>query len=445
MKQKLLSKIDLISELENGCKPITKWKIGTEHEKFAYDKKSLKPIQYEKIKLLFLSLTKDFSWEKVFENEKLIGLKKNGSSITLEPGGQIELSGAPVENLFQTCQQVNTHKNELKDVSDSLNIDYMGMGVLPKWNLSDIPIMPKKRYEIMRDHMKKVGTHGLDMMLRTCTIQANLDFDSESDMVKKMRVALAIQPAIIALYANSPFVEGKLTDFCSYRSMIWTKTDDKRCGFLPFVYDKGFSFESYVDYLLDVPMYFVKRNDAYINCAGESFKDFMNGKLPSFTGEFPTLIDWNDHMTVSFPEVRLKKFLEVRGADGGPWSSVCALPAFWTGILYDKNVLDEVWDLVKKWDIEQKQTFYLEVARNGLKSRCPENKDIKDLLKRLLDLSKSGLKKRKIIIDKKDESFFLDPLYKVLKSKKSPAEKWNELFLKKWNKDLDKIYEINFF
>ena len=445
MKKKILSKIDLVSDLENGCKPKSKWRIGTEHEKFAYDKNSLKPIQYEKIKLLFSSLTKNFHWKKVYENDQLIGLKKNGSSITLEPGGQIELSGAPVENLFQTCQQVNTHKNELKDVSNSLNIDYMGIGVLPKWNLEDIPIMPKKRYEIMRDHMKEVGTLGLDMMFRTCTIQANFDFDSESDMVKKMRVALAIQPAIIALYANSPFVEGKLTGYCSYRSMIWTKTDNKRCGFLPFVFDDGFSFESYVDYLLNVPMYFVKRDDEYINCAGESFKDFLNGKLPSFFGQYPNLKDWNDHMTVSFPEVRLKKFLEVRGADGGPWSSVCALPAFWTGILYDKDVLDEIWDLVKNWDLEQKQTFYLEVARNGLKSKCPENRDIKDLLIRLLNLSKYGLKKRKIFVDKEDESFFLTPLYEVLKSKKSPAERWNELFIKEWGRNLDKIYEINFF
>ena len=445
MKNRVLSKADLINDLESGCKPKKAWRIGTEHEKFAFIKKDLKPIDYKKIELLFMSLNQKYNWSKVYESEKLIALEKAGNTITLEPGGQIELSGCPVFNLFETCQQVNAHKHELQSVSENLGIGYMGIGVLPKWSRSDISIMPKSRYDIMRSYMEKVGSHGLDMMLRTCTIQANLDFDSEADMIKKMRVCLAIQPAIIALYANSPFIDGKLTNYLSYRSLIWTKTDKDRCGTLPFVFDEGFSFERYVDYLLDVPMYFVKRNKKYIDCSGRSFRDFLDGRLDKLPGEFPSWEDWNDHLTVSFPEVRLKKYIEVRGADGGPWSSVCALPAFWTGILYDQNILDEVWELIKNWSEEDRNNFYIDVAKNGLQCLSPFGEDIKLLVKKLLILSKKGLENRKVIYDKKNESIFLDPLFTVIDSKMSPAEIWKKLFLEQWGENIDRIYKVNSF
>ena len=322
----------------------------------------------------------------------------------------------------------------------------MGMGCLPKWKLDQIPIMPKQRYEIMRKYMQKTGTNGLDMMLRTSTIQANLDYDSELDMIKKFRVSLSIQPAVIALYANSPFIEGELTNYLSYRSWIWTQTDQSRCGILPFVFDESFSFESYVDYLLDIPMYFVKRNGQYVDCSGDSFKKFMEGGLEKLPGIFPTLDDWNDHLTIAFPEVRLKKYLEVRGADGGPWSSVCALPAFWTGILYDSDVLDETWNLVSSWTDMGRQNFYDDVAKSGLQSKTPDNLDIKVFLKKLLQLSSKGLSRRAIFNEeKKNETIFLNTLSSILDSGESPAEVWKKLFLEKWEQNIDIIYQSNSF
>ncbi len=443
---KKLNKEDLINFIASGCKSKNEWKIGTEHEKFGFTESDLKPLDYEDIKTLFNELHKNFSWNRVFENNNLIGLEKSGSTITLEPGGQIELSGAPLNNLFHTCQEVTSHQFELDSVSKQLGIGYMGIGFLPKWKLDQIPMIPKKRYKIMRNYMKITGNHGLDMMHRTATIQANLDFDSESDMVKKFRVSLSIQPAIIALYANSPFKEGKLTNFLSYRSWIWTQTDKQRCGILPFVFEDGFSFESYVDYLLKVPMYFVKRDENYYDCSGKSFEDFLNGKLEVLPSQFPTFEDWNDHMTIAFPEVRLKKYIEVRGADGGPWSSVCALPAFWTGLLYDSDILDETWDIVKNWSDQDRQNFYADVAIKGLKSKTPDNIDIKVFLMRLLNLSKKGLIKRAVFNEKKkDESIFLNTLYTILNGGKSPAEIWKKMFLEDWNNNIDKIYQLNSF
>ena len=446
MKNKRITKNDLIDFLKSGCKPKNKWKIGTEHEKFGFSEKTLKPISFYDIEILFNALNKNFGWKKIFEQNKLIALEKSGSSITLEPGGQIELSGAPLTNLFHTCQEVTSHQYEINSVSETLEISYMGIGFLPKWGLDQIPIMPKERYKIMKEHMKRVGEKGLDMMFRTSTIQANLDFESESDMTKKLRVSLSIQPAIIALYANSPFANGKLTNFLSYRSWIWTQTDNKRCGIIPFVFDGDFSFEKYVDYLLDVPMYFVKRKNRYINCSGQSFKDFLSGNLSSLPNEFPMIDDWIDHLTVVFPEVRLKKYLEVRGADGGPWSSVCALPAFWTGLLYDSDVLDEVWNMVKPWSNEERKTFYEDVAIKGLQSKTPDDQDIKVFLNKLLNLSKIGLNKRSIFNEnKKNESIFLDILFETLDRGESPAERWKKLFLEKWDENIDNIYKSNFF
>ena len=445
MKNKILTKKKIIAYIEDGCKSKERWKIGTEHEKFAFQIENFKPINYEKISLLFSALNESFGWKKIYEGSNIVALEKAGCSITLEPGGQIELSGAPLENLFQTCEEVNLHQSELNSVSEKLGINYMGMGFLPKWELSDIKIMPKKRYQIMSKYMQKVGTNGLDMMLRTSTIQANFDFESEEDMVKKFRVGLSIQPAIIALYANSPFVSGKLSSYLSYRSWVWTKTDNQRCGILPFVFDDGFSFESYVDYLLKVPMYFVRRDGEYIDCAGSFFSDFMEGKLGVLPGRFPTMTDWMDHLTVAFPEVRLKKFIELRGADGGPWSSVCALPAFWTGIFYNSEILNEVWELVKNWNNEQRKIFYDEVSRKGLQSKTPDKSDIKVFLLKLLKLSSKGLERRNIKKKSNNETIFLKPLFKILENGLSPAENWKNLYLNEWKGNIDYIYKSNFF
>ncbi len=430
----------LTSIFSDGCKNKKDWKIGTEHEKFGFKNKNLEPINFENINQIFDLLSTKYNWTKIFENQNVISLKKNGASITLEPGGQLELSGAPFKSLFETCNEVNTHKDELNDVCKSLGVDFMGMGVLPKWDLSKIQTMPKKRYEIMKNYMPKVGSHGLDMMMRTTTIQANFDFSSANDMKKKMRVAQSIQPCVIAMYANSPFIDGKLTKYQSYRSYIWTKTDDRRTGLLKFIYNDDFSFEDYVDYLLDVPMYFIIRNNKYIDLTGLTFRDFLKSDLHN-----PCLEDWKIHSTTVFPEVRLKSFIEVRGADGGPWSRVCALPAFWTGILYDDEVLNTVWDQVKTWKFSEVENFYEQVREKGLDSVSPNGDSLIIFLKQVLDLSRSGLKRRKIIKNDNDESIFLEPLYNIIDSGQSPAKFWIDQYVNDWSCNLDMLYKTNYF
>ncbi len=441
---KKLSKDILISTLEKGCKPKNQWRIGTEHEKFGFRKNDLKPITFEDIQKIFFNLSSNYKWEKIFENKNIVGLKKNSASITLEPGGQIELSGAPLEDLFQTCKEVNQHHDELNNVCKDYEIQFMGMGVLPKWNLSDLRLMPKERYKIMSRYMPKVGTKGLDMMMRTTTIQANFDFSSEEDMAKKIKVSQSIQPLIIALYANSPFIDSKLTDYLSYRSYIWTKTDNDRCGLLPFVYEKNFTFERYVDYLLDVPMYFILRDNKYIDLSGKTFRDFLEKKTKLINLE-PSIKDWEVHITTVFPEVRLKSFIELRGADGGPWSRVCALPAFWTGILYDDEVLDHLSDIVASWSFIDIKNLYNNVRKFGLKTNNPDGENLLDFTKKIVDLSSKGLRNRDIQISGKNEESFLEPLRKILNSGNSPAEIWRELYLNEWSKNIDMLYKNNYF
>lgn len=440
-----LNKDILISKLSNGCKPKDEWKIGTEHEKFGFKKKNLRPITFDDIQKIFIDLSIKFSWEKVLENKNIIELRKNFSSITLEPGGQIELSGAPLKNLFETCAEVNQHHDELNEVCKKYEIEFMGMGVLPKWDLSDLKLMPKKRYEIMSNYMPKVGENGLDMMMRTTTIQANFDFSCELDMIKKFRVCQSVQPLIIALYANSPFIGGKLTDYLSFRSQIWTKTDNDRCGLLQFVYEKNFSFERYVDYLLDVPMYFIIRNNKYIDMSGLTFRDYLDGKTKFNDKYEPHIQDWELHITTVFPEVRLKSFLELRGADGGPWSRVCALPAFWTGLLYDEISLEKVYKLIKIWSFKEVENFYKNVRIKGLKTKTPDGINLIDFTKKIIELSSDGLKNRNINKNGKTEDSFLDPLKKILEFGMSPAETWRKLYLNQWSNNLDMLYKNNYF
>ena len=444
MNKSEIIKETLINYLRDGCKKRKSWKIGTEHEKFGFHKRTLKPINFEDIQNIFKSLVEKFGWEKIIENNFIVGLKKNQASISLEPGGQIELSGAPLNNLFETCREVNAHHQELSQVSSALNVDYMGIGFLPKWDLEDINKVPKERYEIMRNYMKKRGKHGLDMMHRTTTIQANLDFESEVDMVKKFRVSLAIQPAVIALYANSPFISGKVSDYLSFRSWVWQNTDSDRCGTLPMVFDQGFSFESYVDYALSVPMYFLRRNSKYYDFSGYSFEDFLKNKKPFQSFEF-SMQDWEDHLTTIFPEVRLKKFMEFRGVDGGPWSNVCGLPAFWVGLLYDQENLDELTEMISKWSSSQIKDFYDDVIKNGFKARTPNNKTIKLFLKELLIKSKLGLERRNIVNLGNNEAIFLDPLFEILKKGESQAEIWKKMYYNEWKQNVDFIYEQNYF
>ena len=440
-----MKKQDLVSFFEDGCKEKTQWRIGTEHEKFGFRTNDLKPITFLDIEKILSRLSEKFHWEKIYENRNIIALSREMASITLEPGGQIELSGAPLSNLFETCKEVNLHQNELSDVCEEMGIEFMGMGALPKWQREEIKFMPKERYKIMGKYMPKVGERGLDMMLRTATIQANYDFSSENDMVKKFRVSQSLQPVIIALYANSPFLNGNLTNYLSFRSHIWTQTDNNRCGLLSFVYDKSFGFERYVDYLLDVPMYFVVRDGKYIDLTGYSFRDFMKGKVKKGLNLVPNFSDWKLHITTVFPEVRLKNFIELRAADGGPWSRVCALPAFWTGILYDEEVLDDVWNLIKHWNFSEIIDFYENTRIVGLKSKTPDKENLEVFCKKIINLSSKGLEKRNIELDGKNESSFLEPLETILNSGMSPASVWKKLFLEKWDNNIDMLYKTNYF
>jgi glutamate--cysteine ligase len=438
----MTAKRQLIDYLEAGNKPKADWRIGTEHEKFVFDRQTLRPVSYEApngIGALLKGLTR-FGWEAIEESGKIIALAMNGESITLEPGGQFELSGAPLRNIHETCREVGTHLRQVKEVSDELGIGVLGMGFNPKWSRAETPWMPKGRYQIMRDYMPKRGRLGIDMMIRTCTVQTNLDFSSEADMVKKFRVSLALQPIATALFADSPFTEGKPNGYLSYRSHIWTDTDPDRCGILPFVFEDGMGFERYVDYMLDVPMYFVYRDGRYLDASGQSFRAFLEGKLPALPGEIPTTGDWADHLTTAFPEVRLKRFLEMRGADGGPWERLCALPAFWVGLLYDSVALDAAWDMVKDWSIADHELLRREVPKAALKTPF-KGRTVRDLALETLAIARAGLQRRGAMdLGGMDESGFLNPLQLIADSGKTPAEMKLELYHGKWNGSVDPVF-----
>ncbi|MAZ32940.1 MAG: glutamate--cysteine ligase [Thalassospira sp.] len=437
------SRRQLVEWFESGCTPKKDWAIGTEHEKFAFTRNDLRPIPYEGergVKTLLTQLAERFDWEPIIENGNVIALTKDNCSVSLEPGGQIELSGAPLKNIHQTCGEVHQHLHEIREICGDLDIEMLGVGHQPKWKRDDIPWMPKGRYAIMRDYMPKVGSLGLDMMLRTSTIQVNLDFASEADMIKKFRTSLALQPVATALFAASPFVDGKPSGYLSSRSHVWTDTDPDRCGMLPFVFEDGFGFERYVDYMLDVPMYFVYRDGKYINAAGKSFRDFMAGKLDVLPGERPTMNDWSDHMTTAFPEVRLKKFLEMRGADGGPWKRICALPALWVGLLYDDVALDAAWDLVKDLSHAEREALRDDVPRTALATKF-KNGIVQDLAKDVLAVSKQGLKARgRMDAYGDDESHFLESLEDVAESGRTLAEEFLDKYETEWNGSVDPLF-----
>src|SRR5829696_253487 len=374
---------DLVAWFAEGSKPKSQFRIGTEHEKFVFTVEGHKPVPYDgrrSIRSLLEGMQHLLGWEPIVEDGNVIGLfdVTGGGAISLEPGGQFELSGAPVESVHQTASELMAHLAQVKEVARPLGIGFLGLGMTPNWSRAEIPTMPKGRYRIMTAYMPKVGDLGLDMMYRTCTVQTNLDYSSEADMVKKLRVSLALQPVATALFANSPLTEGKPNGFLSFRSHIWEDTDPARTGMLPFVFEDGFGYERYCDYALDVPMYFVFRDGKYIDAAGLSFRDFLDGKLSVLPGETPTLADWTDHLSTAFPEVRLKSFLEMRGADGGRWGRICALPALWVGLLYDDQALDEAWALVRHWTIEEREWLRHEVPRLALDAVTPDQQSMRD-------------------------------------------------------------------
>jgi glutamate--cysteine ligase len=436
----------LVEYMASGVRAPEQWKIGTEHEKFGFRLDDLRPPTYEGergIGAVLSGLTR-FGWtpirEEVNGSTNVVALSRGDGSITLEPAGQLELSGGQLETIHQTCSEVTAHLKEVKTVADELQLGFLGMGFQPKWARADMPWMPKGRYKIMQRYMPLVGTLGLDMMTRTCTVQVNLDIASEADMVKKFRVSLALQPIATALFADSPFTEGKPNGYQSYRSHIWTDTDQQRTGMLDFVFEDGFGFERYVDYLLDVPMYFSHRDGKYIDLAGKSFKDFLAGKLDDLPGALPTLTDWADHTTTAFPEVRLKKYLEMRGADGGPWGRLCALPAFWVGLLYDSTALDAAWDLVKDFSMDERNALRDGVPKHALKLPF-RNGTVRDLAERALEIAGHGLNRRaRLNRNGASEAIFLEPLIEVVQANQTPAERKLELFHGKWNGSVDPLF-----
>lgn len=433
---------DLVRWMAEGAKPASQWRVGAEHEKFVFRLGSHDPVPYEPrgIKALLDGLTR-FGWTPVFEGENVIALERGMANISLEPGGQFELSGAPLETVHDICEETGTHLNEVKQVADELGLGFLGLGFTPIWTREQVPVMPKGRYRIMRQYMPKVGKLGLDMMFRTCTVQANLDFASEADMVAKFRTSLALQPIATALFANSPFVEGKPSGLLSSRANVWTDTDPDRTGMLDFVFRDGFGFETYARYALNVPMYFAKRGDEYIDLAGRSFVDFMDGKLAELPGERPTIKDWADHTTTIFPEVRLKKYLEMRGADSGPWSRLCALPALWMGIFYDAPSLAAAWDLCKDWKIEDHERLRADVARVGLKAEIA-GRTAQDVAKDMVAIARQGLKARnRLSGGLVDETGYLAELEQIADSGITPAERLLELYHGPWQGDASRVFE----
>ena len=442
-----LSRDQLIHAMSKGEKPRDQWRIGAEHEKFGFDKSTLRRPAYEGpggIKAMLDGLTR-FGWTPVEEAGHVIALERKNAegfsaSISLEPGGQFELSGAPLKDIHDICNETGQHLMEVKQVADQLNLGFLGLGFDPLWRREDIPVMPKGRYDVMRAYMPKKGRLGLDMMLRTCTIQANLDFDSEADMVMKFRTSLALQPIATALFANSPFTEGKPNGFLSARANVWTDTDPDRTGMLGFVFEDGFGYERYADYALDAPMYFAKRGETYVDLSGQSFRAFMDGKLDALPGDRATVQDWADHLTTLFPEVRLKQYLEMRGADGGPWSRICALPALWAGIFYDAPSLAAAWDLCKDWDIADHERLRRDVTRLGLKAEV-NGRSVRDIAVDMVNIAKQGLKNRaRFSGGMVDERGYITELEDIADSGVTSADRLLELYNGEWGGDISRVY-----
>ncbi len=441
-----IESFDQLAEyLEDGCKPPADWRIGTEHEKFGYCQDSLLPLPYDgprSIRVMLEGLQQKFGWQPLSEAGNIIGLVKDGANISLEPGGQLELSGAPLQTIHETCDEVNEHLREVKDIADAIGARFIGLGAAPEWTHDQMPMMPKGRYKLMTRYMGEVGTHGTQMMYRTSCVQVNLDFASEADMVKKFRVGLALQPVATALFASSPFFEGKVNGHVSWRSRIWRGLDDARTGMLPFVFEDGMGFQRYTDYALDVPMYFVYRDGAYIDALGQSFRDFLDGRLPALPGEKPTLSDWADHLTTIFPEVRIKKFMEMRGADGGPWRRLCALPALWVGLLYDGATLDAAWDLVKDWTTEEREALRIDASERGLRAEI-RGISMLDLARQVVGLAQSGLAARGRagaggLLP--DETHFLNALHEIIDSGQNQADEMLQRFHSDWDEDMTNVY-----
>ena len=448
------SRDDLVQWFAVGCKPASEWRIGTEHEKIVFQTDDLRPVPYtgpRGIRAIMEELISRYGWLPIREGDNIIALKRPDgepmATVSLEPGGQFELSGAPLETMHQVGDETQLHLDQVRAIGEDLKIGFLGLGFSPKWKLAETPQMPKRRYAVMTRYMPQVGKGGLEMMYRTATIQVNLDFSSEADMVKKLRVSLALQPLATAIFAASPFTEGKPNGFQSLRSEVWRDTDQRRTGMLPFVFEGGMSFDRYVEYALDVPMYFIYRGGEYIDVAGASFRDFIAGKLavklnrPDLAKLEPTIDDWSDHITTIFPEVRMKRFLEMRGADGGRWRRICALPAFWVGLLYDQSSLDAAFDLVKGWSADERQGLRNDVPRHALRTRFRKFQ-LQDIAKEVTAMSVAGLKARARLNAKGvDERMYLDPVQQIVESGRTVADDLLEAYEKQWSRNIDRVFK----
>ena len=433
---------DLAAWFSLGCKPRDQWRIGTEHEKVGFCMDTLKPIPYNgerSIRRLLEMLAGD-DWKPVEESGNIIALKNGMASITLEPGGQLELSGAPLDSIHAACAETTQYLRMLKNITDELRIGFLGLGFQPKWPREDIPWMPKARYEVMRRYMPQVGSGGLDMMLRTTTVQANLDFDSEADMAKKMRVSLCLQPLVTALFAASPFENGKPSGFLSRRAASWLDTDARRTGIPACVFEDDFGFASYTEWALDAPMYFVIRDNQYIDCAGGSFRDFMEGKLPQLAGQFPTMDDWELHISTLFPDVRLKQYLEMRGADAGPWPWICSLPALWKGLLYDQQALDSAWDMIESWTHSEVSALRSAAPRTAMNTAFRDT-SVLNLCRQMLEISHTGLERINMLNNAgENETRFLAPLEHTVECGQTQAERWLAAYHNEWGQNVDRVF-----
>jgi glutamate--cysteine ligase len=441
------TKRELVEHLESGCKPEDAFRIGTEHEKFPFFIDGNRPVPYEgekSISALLGGMERMLGWEPIIDAGRIIGLVEptGQGAISLEPGGQFELSGAPLETIHQTCRESNAHLAQLREIAEPLGIRFLGLGGSPKWTLAETPRMPKSRYDIMTAYMPKVGSQGLDMMYRTCTIQVNLDFSSETDMRRKMQVSTRLQSVATALFANSPFTEGRPNGLLSWRGDIWRDTDNNRAGLLPFVFEDDFAFEHYVDWALDVPMYFVMREGRYHDCTHVTFRQFMNGALKDELPDgLPSMGDWANHLSTLFPEVRLKRFLEMRGADGGPWNKICALPAFWVGLLYDGAALDAAEDLTRDWTFKEVTALREAVPVQGLDAEI-RGRSLHGLCRDLLAIARQGLKSRaRLNEDGNDEAHFLAPLEEIVARGETAAGAMLKLYHGRWNGSVEPAFD----
>ncbi len=439
---------ELVAYLESGSKPKGDWRIGTEHEKFGFNVSDHSPVPYGGPRGIgaLLQMHHDcYAWDPIREKGNIIALSCTncpiGGSISLEPGGQLELSGAPLETIHETETELRQHLSQVGVVANQLGIGFIGLGFSPKWELSELPLMPKDRYRIMMRHMPTRGRQGLNMMFRTATVQVNVDFGDEADMVRKLRVGLALQPVVTALFANSPFTEGKPNGFQSYRAAVWQDTDPDRTGALPFAFEDGMGFERYVDYALDVPMYFVYRDGRYIDVAGASFRDFLAGKLAALPGERPTMEDWTDHLTTLFPDVRLKTFLEMRGADAGPFDLVLALPAFWAGLLYDDTALTSAAALISDWTAGERHAMREAVPKAGLATKI-RGRSLQDVAREVLALAEGGLRRRRRFNDQgQDETGALAPLMAIAEEGRTQSDRLLAAYEGPWKRDIDRLFE----